>query len=115
MMRVHVFGAQICVLGIALLPAALLCDGAQSSSYGGIPSAIATAQTVKDMGITIFAVGFGGASASTMRALSAARTCAEARGARGVARALAERMTTGQISETRRGTSPTHRLHRAGA
>ena len=48
----------------------LLCDGAQSSSYGGIPSAIETAQTVKDMGIAIFAVGFGGASASTMDALN---------------------------------------------
>ena len=48
----------------------LLSDGEQSSQYGGSSGAIATANAVKAAGTTIFAVGFGGVSQSTLNAMA---------------------------------------------
>ena len=44
----------------------LLTDGEQSSSFGGDNAAITTAGTVKDSGITLMAVGFGGSDSRTL-------------------------------------------------
>ena len=48
----------------------ILSDGEQSGSFGGSASAITDAQTLKDAGITVFAVGFGGVQASTLNAIA---------------------------------------------
>ena len=50
----------------------ILTDGEQNRQYGGDQGAISTAETVKNAGVTVVAVGFGGSDTQTLNAMATA-------------------------------------------